>query len=364
MKCRHGRRRGLTMIEVLLLIGIVVCVFIMLFPALQAAREKARRPVCLDNMKRLGLAYHAYAQASHGYLAPASGVTRDDKGKITAVDGWSWQVLLLPYLDNKNESGDVAIVSKDLYNKLDVAHGRPLTEPEGAKGTPHADVLATQLPGLLCPSFGGSPYTDFGGKKAGITNYKPLGATHIESLSVASPNPLTPKYKPGPWPNTEAVRSNPPHPDGYCFPGASVTFAAVAKSGTANTLLLVESLEQRHARWTVGVDAAVVGFPRNVEFEHCKDGGYVPKGHQSAMDKQPEADSTYWAYHTYLDWNYSRNPYDAADGTSGKRYGPSSNHPGLVDHLLMDASARGIAEDIDITIYMAAIRGPWRSIRD
>ena len=49
--------RGLTIVEVLMLIGIVICIGIMLLPALQSAREKARRPKCIDNMRKLGVCY-------------------------------------------------------------------------------------------------------------------------------------------------------------------------------------------------------------------------------------------------------------------------------------------------------------------
>lgn len=355
MTCK--RKRGLTMVEVLLLIGIFVCVVIMLLPSLLAARDASRRVTCNNNMKGFGLAYHNYATAQR-VLVASSGVTRDADGKIQAVDGWSWLVLVLPYMDERDGQKAVSAAPKELYNQLDISKGRPLIEPAGAKGTPHADALATSLPGLLCPSFGGSPYTDFGGKKAAITNYKPLGATHIESLSVASSNPLTPKFKPGPWPARDMSRSGPSHPDGSCFPGTNLGFGNF-RNGMSNTLLLVESIEPRYARWAVGADAAVVGFPRCVEFEKYEYGGYAPKGYGKALAKSPEANSTYWAYHTYIDWDYSQGYYDAADGTSGERYGPSSDHSDVVNHLLMDGSCRGLHRDIDIAIYMSVIRGRW-----
>jgi type II secretory pathway pseudopilin PulG len=361
MKRSRHRSRGLTLVETLLLIGIFACVLIMLFPALQAAREKARSQTCRGNMQSFGSAFQNYATAFRGQIVASSGVTRNEKGKITAVDGWSWQVLLLPYLDSKDTSGGALPIAKGLYDKLDIAHGRPLAEPDGARGTPHADVLATSFSGLLCPSFGGSPYTDLDGKKAAITNYKPLGATHIESLSVASPNPLTPKYNPYSSTSANMSGSGPPHPDGVCFPGATLQFSNIT-GGLAYTLLFVESVEQRYARWTVGADAAVVAFPRYVEFECSGNWGYVPQGYRDAVNKRPEADSTYWTYHSYLDWDYAKCPYDAADGTSGERYGPSSHHPGVTQHLFADSSVHMFSNDVDIALYMYLIRGrcPWK----
>jgi type II secretory pathway pseudopilin PulG len=351
--CKRKRCRGLTMIEVLLLIGIFSCVIIMLLPAILAARESARKATCLDNMKQLGLACRGYDTA-YKRLVASSGVTRDADGKIVAVDGWSWLVLVSPYLESGKGTGGVSVGPKDLYDRLDIANGRPLIEPDGAKGTPHADVLATAFPGLLCPSSGCSPYTEFGGTKAAITNYKPLGATHIESLSVASANPLTPKFDSVPRGDT-----GPGNPDGNCFPGTNLS-DGVMRNGLSNTLWLVESLEQRHARWTVGADAAVVALPRDVEFEEYQSGIYGLKGYGKALKGSPEADSTYWAYHTYIDWDYSQSPYDAADGSQGERYGPSSNHPGVAHHLFMDGSSRSLRRDIDLALYMFLIRGRFR----
>jgi hypothetical protein len=363
MNARGNRHRGLTLIEVLLLIGIFACVCIMLWPALLAARESARRPICVENMKKLGVAFHQYSTAFPRQIVASSNVSRDRDGKITAVDGWSWLALTLPYMESWKQPDGVAMSPKDLYDTLDITNGRPLIEPKGAEGTPHADALATSMPYLLCPSSGSSPYTDFEGKKAAVTSYHPLGATHIESLSIASANPLTPKYNPGPWPGLDMSTSGPPHPDGNCFPGVSLLYASL-RNGLSNTLLLVESLEPRYARWTVGADAALVAFPRCVEFEEYrsrryapKGSAYAPKGYSKALEQSAEADSTYWTYHTYLDWDYSRSPYDAADGTSGERYGPSSNHPGVVNHVIMDGSVRSLSKDIDITLYMFLVRG-------
>ena len=83
----------------------------------------------------------------------------------------------------------------------------------------------------------------------------------------------------------------------------------------------------------------------------------VPKGFGKALAKDPEADDTYWSHHTYLDWDYSKSPYDAGDASSGERYGPSSNHLNVVNHLLMDGSTHGIGRDIDIVLYMTLIKG-------
>jgi hypothetical protein len=200
---------------------------------------------------------------------------------------------------------------------------------------------------MLCPSYGGSCYTD-SRKKEAITNYRPIGATHWESLSVASPNPLTPKYN---RPDSRNEFGRNCHPDGVCYPGSLIAIAQVTW-GTSNQIWFTESIEPKFARWTVGSEAAVVGFPRNIEFEK-DEGCLVPAGHHDAMNKDPN--SIYWSYHTYLDWDYDRNPYDGKDGTHGGKYGPGSNHPGVVNHGFVDSSAHHLNKDIDLTVYMHLI---------
>jgi type II secretory pathway pseudopilin PulG len=350
--CRRRRNGGLTLVEVLILIGIGGCLVIMLLPAIQSARESSRRTACMNNMKQLGFALLNYEQAQKR-LPPSSGVTRNAEGAIIAVDGWSWIVATLPYWKQSADDRRGDPVAKGLYKSLDIAGGRPLVEPAGAKGTAHADALATSLPVLLCPSFGGSPYADPATRTEAITNYKGMGATHIESLSVASPHPLTPKHTADQLARALPTYNSPPlHPDGVLFPGDGLSLAMLKYPSL--TILAVESIEPRFSRWTVGAEAAVVGLPPNVEFE--KDvRGCVPKGYRKAWDKSPEAFSTYWTYHTYLDWDYDASPYDGMDGTQGGRYGPSSNHPGVVNHLFADCSIYSISRSIDVTVYMSLI---------
>jgi hypothetical protein len=343
---RHKPGSGLTMLETLIVIGIIACIAIALFPAIQASRETARRLQCAKNMSRCGIAILHY-EDSYRLFPPSSTVTRNAEGTISAVDGWSWMVLVLPYTEAGGGLSQEEIqrveVTKRLYDTLAINQGRPLVEPVGIEGLPHADALATRWPGLLCPSFDGEPYTVAAAGKAAITNYKGSGATHIESLSVASVNPLTPKYN-----------ASGPHPDGVLFPGKEVGFEDIRK-GSSNSILVVESVEQNFARWTVGAEASVVGLPRNVEFEE-RNGSYVPRG-----GGVENAAPVYWTYHTYLDTDCEKHPYDGLDGLHGGRFGPSSHHPTAVNHLLCDGSCRSLSTDIDVALYMFLIQRTSRS---
>lgn len=79
--------RGVTIVEVLVVIAVMSALMALLLPAVHQAREAARRLQCKSHMKQLGVALHAYA-STHGGLPPGS-----------VVGDWSWKTFLLPYVD-------------------------------------------------------------------------------------------------------------------------------------------------------------------------------------------------------------------------------------------------------------------------
>ena len=96
MECRTIERKGFTLVELLVVIAIIGVLIALLLPAVQAAREAARRSHCLNNLKQMGLAMHLYMDA--GGALPPMCILRQDQLSTT----WSVQARILPYIEQAN----------------------------------------------------------------------------------------------------------------------------------------------------------------------------------------------------------------------------------------------------------------------
>ncbi len=102
---KFRRSKGFTLIELLVVIAIISLLVALLLPAVQQAREAARRTECKNNLKQIGLALHGY-EAAHGAFPPGY-VSSPGIPAMGPVDpqfndagqGWGWQTALLPYLE-------------------------------------------------------------------------------------------------------------------------------------------------------------------------------------------------------------------------------------------------------------------------
>src|SRR3954471_20063556 len=91
----HRRRAapGFTLVELLVVIAIIGILVALLLPAIQAAREAARRTKCVNNLKNIGLACLNYESTKKSY-PPSSTIATD-----ISTNGLSWEVLILPYIE-------------------------------------------------------------------------------------------------------------------------------------------------------------------------------------------------------------------------------------------------------------------------
>jgi prepilin-type N-terminal cleavage/methylation domain-containing protein len=131
---RFRRKAGFTLIELLVVIAIIAILIALLLPAVQQAREAARRTECKNNLKQLGLALHNYHDVYQAFpisLYGGYGDTANVGGYNQNSKSWGWPVRLLPYIDQA-----------PLYNLIN-----PGTTTMAASGQ-----IATVVPVFLCPS--------------------------------------------------------------------------------------------------------------------------------------------------------------------------------------------------------------------
>jgi len=131
------RLKGFTLIELLVVIAIIAVLIALLLPAVQQAREAARRTQCKNNLKQLGLAMHNYHD-THRVLPPAYFPGRMVDGSLHQWRGWSGQALMLPYLDQT-----------PLYNLANFNLG---IIGDGATESINIPATMTRLEAMRCPS--------------------------------------------------------------------------------------------------------------------------------------------------------------------------------------------------------------------
>jgi prepilin-type N-terminal cleavage/methylation domain-containing protein len=149
------RRPGFTLIELLVVIAIIAVLVAILLPAVQQAREAARKTQCGSNMKNLGIALHNYHEA-HGCF-PYAHATNGRCGAGYVVTNHTGFLGLLPYIDQGA-----------LFNKFDslqasgnINSAGGYLAGGGATATTNGLIGATRMGVLLCPSDNGPQF--FGG---------------------------------------------------------------------------------------------------------------------------------------------------------------------------------------------------------
>jgi prepilin-type N-terminal cleavage/methylation domain-containing protein/prepilin-type processing-associated H-X9-DG protein len=298
---RASRSSGFTLIELLVVIAIIAVLIALLLPAVQQAREAARRTQCKNNVMQLGLALNNYMMA-HEVLPPG---TQNETGPIQSIEGagyhMGWMTQILPYLEQQN-----------VYNHIDFTKSvyDPINVP----------VRQQKIAGFICPSDPGSGISAV----AAISNYCGVH-NDIETPIDVDQN-------------------------GVLFLNSAIRYEQI-RDGSSNTIYVMEARLNTGSDlgWMSGTKAtlrnAVIAIPGSSQVATSVDA--TDSGNAEPIS---ESEPNY-RLHAITQNNAS--PFNVrqelADLESGREVvgGPSSFHTGGGHFLMGDGSVRFISQNID-----------------
>ena len=281
--------RGFTLVELLVVITIIGILIALLLPAVQAAREAARRMQCSNNLKQLGLAIHNYHAASQ--VLPSGVAYDNDTGK-------GWVVSILPHLEQQA-----------LYDQFKPGMSGTFWADQGIRRAECRDAVKTQLPAVQCPSDpsvqkNSTEQWQWVDIEVALTSYKGvLGDTRMGGSASVHPGS---------------------EPDCHRTTNCSGLFWRYSylkpiriediKDGTSNTLMIGHSRPRY--------------FPCSAAF--FSNGDYAS---------------------TYAPINFVPEPFSRNEWWNW--WGFSSDHPGGALFCLADGSVRFVSESLDYAMYRA-----------
>jgi prepilin-type N-terminal cleavage/methylation domain-containing protein len=297
----RGPRLGFTLIELLVVIAIIAILIALLLPAVQQAREAARRTQCKNNLKQIGLALHNYHDTF--LVFPMGNVVRPD-GTLMRGDGWTWHARILPYADQA-----------PLFNRVSGVMG---TDAGNQNST--EQLLAgkdTVLTVYMCPSHPAGPGTNPSKNGYQLSNYN--GVTGSVCFNDDQLDQITDVGYNG---------------DGMFHMNSKVRIADVL-DGTTNTFLVSEVQDEPNGSPNQN---RLPGSDRRYNFSDNSDGN-------------PPTDITEYLVGMELNDPINANHRDASGFYNNTGEYAGSYHVGGAQFLLTDGSVRFVSQNININLY-------------
>jgi prepilin-type N-terminal cleavage/methylation domain-containing protein/prepilin-type processing-associated H-X9-DG protein len=319
------RRRGFTLIELLVVIAIIGVLIALLLPAVQAAREAARRAQCVNNMKQLGLAMHNYHDVHNAIVPPRIySLSQCPSGNVlSGCQDTPWFVLMLPQFEQT-----------PLYNAFNFAVGS--SGPGNIGLAINSTITATKVALFQCPS-----------DRINVLNLTAIGIP-IQTKGNYGVNWGNTQYDQGLiTPNFPGVTRGMPFPL-----DKSISFASVT-DGLSQTVFMAEILQGSSAdlRGTVWSSLAGAGsfqtrFTPNsfYDFYQAVVPGMTPAGIANA-DILPKG--------FCVPEPVQALPCNTVSAFAFAFGGARSRHPGGVNVLLGDGSVRFIKNTINGAVWIA-----------
>ncbi|MBI1311183.1 DUF1559 domain-containing protein [bacterium] len=297
---RRDRKRGFTLIELLVVIAIIAILVALLLPAVQSAREAARRTQCKNNLKQIGIAIHAYAEINKAFPMGAMGYKNGDIKDN--VESWGWPAMILPQMDNEplfNEIGVNSITLEQLLSNATSAADLDILRPLEIYRCP-SDTTGERLQsGMKRYHFNGNGMPNNGGAGLG-DNWRPPTCNYAGSVG----------YSEVCIPNNMSDRKN----DGVLFNMSNVRFRDI-EDGSSNTFLAGER-EKR-----------------------CGAGSWIG-------NRNPRGAGTHGADYVHARVFVLLN-HPSNSGNDNCTDGFSSKHPGGAHFLMCDGTVRFVSDAID-----------------
>ncbi|MDR3623485.1 MAG: DUF1559 domain-containing protein [Paludisphaera borealis] len=361
-----GPRRGFTLIELLVVIAIIAVLIALLLPAVQSAREAARRMQCTNNLKQIGLGIHNYMSTFNTTPVHEYRAANENGGTLGTAGNRAWHCQILPFIEEK-----------PMYDAFNFAYSDGFYGNNNIVNGVNATVQRSSIATFLCPSDGitclpQDGVVNTGTGKLGNNNYAGNTARprnilmpgqapnngnlpgHLGVISTSRMyNTVGPCGSAGKANNTNVNVSVASITDGLSNTAAASEFLMNDGSGNSND-------PRRRFNYT---DSALIEQPDVDIWAVVRDGlkGPAINWPDWTMYKGSTwAFTDAWEGHLYAHLFppnaptihvYYSNTLRCFEGDSGAN--PSSNHPGGVNVAFMDGSVRFVKNSVDLPTWWA-----------